>query len=116
MADAPSVLIVDRERFSTLIAKMLSSKFATDTAVDGIQTIKKLRLEVPDIMVVDQDIPGSGIRLAELIGMNRPATHCPSSSPRPCLHQIQSSGQKTPALVPTFTTPKTPAGISASSA
>ena len=40
MADAPSVLIVDRERFSTLIAKMLSSKFATDTEVDGIQAIR----------------------------------------------------------------------------
>jgi DNA-binding response OmpR family regulator len=70
MADAPSVLIVDRERFSTLIAKMLSTKYATDTAVDGIQAIKKLRLGVPNIMVVDQDIPGTGIRLAELIGMN----------------------------------------------
>ena len=49
MADAPSVLIVDRERFSTLIAKMLSSKFATDTEVEGIQTIKKLRLEMSNI-------------------------------------------------------------------
>jgi DNA-binding response OmpR family regulator len=61
MADAPSVLIVDRERFSTLIAKMLSTNYATDTAVDGIQAIKKLRLGVPNIMVVDQDIPGTGM-------------------------------------------------------
>ena len=49
MAEAPSILIVDRERFSTLIAKMLSSKFATDTEVDGIQAIKKLRLEMSNI-------------------------------------------------------------------
>jgi len=70
MADAPSVLIVDRERFSSLIAKMPSTKHGTDTATDGIQAIKKLRMEVPSIMVVDQDIPGTGIRLAELIGMN----------------------------------------------
>jgi len=44
MADAPSVLIVDRERFSSLIAKMLSTKYGTDTATDGIQAIKKLRM------------------------------------------------------------------------
>ncbi|MBB28386.1 MAG: hypothetical protein CME25_05725 [Gemmatimonadetes bacterium] len=47
--EAPSILIVDRERLSTLIAKMLSSKFATDTEVEGIQTIKKLRLEMSNI-------------------------------------------------------------------
>jgi len=70
MADRKQVLIVDRERFSALIAKMLESSFAPQTATDGMQAIKKMRLEVPDAIVVDQDIPGNGIRLAELLGMN----------------------------------------------
>jgi len=30
------ILIIDQERFSTLISKMLSSKFATATSNDGM--------------------------------------------------------------------------------
>ncbi len=70
MADRKQVLIVDRERFSALIARMLESSFVPQIASDGMQAIKKMRLEVPDAIVVDQDIPGNGIRLAELLGMN----------------------------------------------
>jgi putative nucleotidyltransferase with HDIG domain len=70
MSDRKQVLIVDRERFSALIAKMLESSFAPQTATDGMQAIKRMRLEVPDAIIVDQDIPGNGIRLAELLGMN----------------------------------------------
>ncbi len=70
MSEPKRVLIVDREQFTALISKMLASKFMTDTAPDGLQAIKKLRTSPPEVMVVDQDIPGNGIRLAELVGMN----------------------------------------------
>ncbi len=70
MAEIPKALIVDRARFSELICKMLDGKFLTDTAPDGVQAIKKLRLDTPAVAVIDQDIPGNGIKLAELVGMN----------------------------------------------
>lgn len=70
MGDRKYVLIVDRERFSSLIAKMLGQQFLPDTAADGLQAIRKLRLDIPAAVIIDQDIPGNGIRLAELLGMN----------------------------------------------
>ena len=70
MAESTSVLVVDRDRFSALISKMLAGNYETDTAPDGLQAIKKLRSATPDVLVVDQDIPGNGIRLAELVGLN----------------------------------------------
>jgi putative nucleotidyltransferase with HDIG domain len=62
--------VVDRDRFSALISKMLAGSYETDTAPDGLQAIKKLSSATPEVVVVDQDIPGNGIRLAELVGLN----------------------------------------------
>jgi len=65
-----SILIVDQERFSTLIAKMLSGKFATTTATNGIEAIKWLRNSRPDLLIIEESIPGDGIRFCELMGMS----------------------------------------------
>jgi putative nucleotidyltransferase with HDIG domain len=70
MPDKNHILIVDRERFSALICRMLEGSFVTDSAADGMQAIKKMRLDVPQAVIVDQDIPGNGVRLAELLAMN----------------------------------------------
>ena len=70
MAEDKRVLIVDRGKFSELISKMLAGKFSTETAEDGLQAIKALRNAAPNVLIVDQDIPGSGIKLAELVGMS----------------------------------------------
>ena len=66
----PKILIVDLERFSTLIAKMLSGEFVTYTATDGVEAIQHLQETPPDLVLIEQSIPGDGLRLAELIGMN----------------------------------------------
>ena len=63
-------LIVDRERIAGLISKMLAGKFALDTATDGVKAINKLRDGLPRLMVVDVDVPGNGVRLAELVGIS----------------------------------------------
>ncbi len=70
MSGPKQVLIVDQERFSALIAKMLPASYETDTVSDGMQAIKKLRSSKPELIVVEQDIPGNGIKLAELVGMS----------------------------------------------
>lgn len=65
------VLIADRERFSSLIAKMLpADQFLTETAVDGLQAIRSIRKHVPDLLLIEQSLQGGGLRLAELVGMN----------------------------------------------
>jgi CheY-like chemotaxis protein len=64
------LLIVDQERFSALIAKMLSDSFITETAKDGIEAISYLRTNLPDLLLVEESIPGDGLRFCELMGMN----------------------------------------------
>ena len=64
------ILIVDQERFSSLISKMLSGQFATATAKDGMEAIGYLRTNRPDLLIVEQSIPGDGLRFCELMGMN----------------------------------------------
>jgi len=70
MPDLKRVLVVDRERFSTIICKMLEGRYGVESAFDGLSAVRMLRLATPDVIVVDQDIPGNGVRLVELIGMN----------------------------------------------
>ncbi len=65
-----SILIVDQERFSTLIAKMLSGKFATQTATNGIDAIQWLKKSRPDLLIIEESIPGDGIRFCEIMGMS----------------------------------------------
>ena len=64
------VLIVDRDRVADLISKMLVGKYSTEVAADGLRAVNMLRELLPDVMVVDVDIPGNGIKLTELVGIS----------------------------------------------
>jgi putative nucleotidyltransferase with HDIG domain len=57
-------------RFSSLIAKMLWGTFATSTATTGVQAIEYLRTNRPDLLVVEESIPGGGLRFCELMAMS----------------------------------------------
>jgi len=67
---AKRVLIVDRDRMAALISKMLIENYAADVATDGLKAVKKLRTLLPSLILADVDVPGNGLRLAELVGMN----------------------------------------------
>jgi DNA-binding response OmpR family regulator len=83
----PQILIIDQERFSSLISKMLSSKFATATAKDGMEAIGYLRNNKPYLLIVEEGIPGDGLRFCELMGMSPNFSNLPiillSVSPSP---------------------------------
>ncbi len=64
------VLIVDGEKLSGLIAKMIGSDYSTDVAHDGLGAVQKLRELLPEAIIVEVDIPGNGIKLTELVGIN----------------------------------------------
>lgn len=64
------VLVVDQERFARLIVKMLESKCRAECAFDGGEAVRKLRASMPDVLLIEQNVPGGGLRLAELVGMN----------------------------------------------
>lgn len=64
------ILIIDQERFSGLISKMLSSTFVTLTAKNGIEAITHLRTQHPDLVIVEETIQGDGLRFCELMGMS----------------------------------------------
>ena len=85
--DLKRILIVDLDRFSSLIVKMLSDDYATDTASDGLQAIRKLRSDPPDLILAEEKIPGGGLRFAEVVGMSSLHNHIPiilmSVSPSP---------------------------------
>jgi DNA-binding response OmpR family regulator len=65
-----NVLIVDGEKLSGLIAKMLAGDFSTDVAHNGVNAVQKLRESLPHAIVVEVDIPGNGIKLTALLGLN----------------------------------------------
>ncbi|MSS71597.1 MAG: HDOD domain-containing protein [Candidatus Latescibacteria bacterium] len=71
------VMVVDRERFSDLICKMLSGRYQSLVAVDGLQAVRALKETPPDVIVVEMAIPGGGLRLAELVGMSPKFNHIP---------------------------------------
>ena len=71
------VMVVDRERFSDLICKMLSGKYQTTVASDGLQAVRALQTSPPDVIVVEMSIPGNGLRLAELVGISPKFNHIP---------------------------------------
>lgn len=83
----PKILIIDQERFSTLIGKMLSSSFATSTAKNGLEAIELLRKNRPDMVIIEESIPGGGLRFCELLGMSPEFSDLPiilmSVSPSP---------------------------------
>tara|TARA_Y100000588_G_scaffold394300_1_gene514035 strand:- start:3706 stop:4806 length:1101 start_codon:yes stop_codon:yes gene_type:complete len=64
------VLIVDGEKLSGLIAKMIGTDYSTDVAHDGLGAVQKLRGLLPEAIIVEVDIPGNGIKLTELLGVN----------------------------------------------
>ena len=69
-AGAKRVLIVDRDRMAALISRMLVENYSADVATDGLKAVQKLRTLLPSVIVADTDVPGSGLRLAELVGMS----------------------------------------------
>ena len=73
--DQKRVLIVDQERFASLISKMLAGRFLTATASTGPTAIDAIRKAVPDAFVVDEAV--GGIRLAELVGLSPRCSHVP---------------------------------------
>lgn len=75
-AQAP-VLIVDGEKLSGLIAKMLGSEYSTNVAHDGLGAVQKLRELLPGAIIVEVDIPGNGIKLTELVGVNPKYSNVP---------------------------------------
>ena len=81
------ILIVDGDRLATLISKMLSKHYGTDMAADGMKAVTKLREVSPDVIVVEVDVPGGGIKLAELVGISPKYNNIPvilmSANPTP---------------------------------
>lgn len=49
---------------------MMLREEQTDLAFDGATALGKVRGVKPDVIVADVDVPGSGIRLAEIVGMS----------------------------------------------
>jgi putative nucleotidyltransferase with HDIG domain len=68
-AASPQILIVDNDRLARLIAMMLEGE-ETDVAFDGTVALDKIHGATPDVIIADVDVPGSGIRLAELVGIS----------------------------------------------
>ena len=85
MSEEKPNLIVDQERFSSLIMKMLAGRYESDTASDGPTAINKLREMPSDVLVAEESV--GGIRLAELVGMSDKFNHIPiiltSTKPSP---------------------------------
>ena len=83
--DKPNILIVDQERFSSLITKMLSGRYSVETAIDGPSAVRALSDLPPNVVVAEEGV--GGIRLAELIGMSTKYGHVPviltSAKPSP---------------------------------
>lgn len=42
----------------------------TDMAFDGVTALDKVKVSPPDVVIADIDVPGSGLRLAEIIGIS----------------------------------------------
>jgi putative nucleotidyltransferase with HDIG domain len=83
-----NILVVDQERLGALILKMLhKDQLGSELATDGLKAITKLRTFAPDLIVADVNIPGGGIRLAELVAMNPRLQNVPvilmSANPTP---------------------------------
>ena len=83
-----NILVVDQERLGSLILKMLTKEqLGSELATDGLKAITKLRTYSPDLIVADVNIPGGGIRLAELVAMNPRLQNVPvilmSANPTP---------------------------------
>jgi putative nucleotidyltransferase with HDIG domain len=83
--EKPNILIVDQDRFSSLIVKMLAGRYESLTASDGPAAIDSLRERPPDVLVAEEGV--GGIRLAELVGMSDKYSHIPviltSAKPSP---------------------------------
>ena len=67
---AGHVLIVDRMPLGRLISKMLTGRYTTDVVGDAMSAIDRLQGVSPDIIVADIDVPGNGLRMAELVGIS----------------------------------------------
>jgi putative nucleotidyltransferase with HDIG domain len=71
-----NVLIVDTASTAELISKMLGES-RNDIVEDGVVAVDHLMSTHPDVIVADVNVQGSGIRLAELVGMSPNLNHIP---------------------------------------
>lgn len=53
-----------------LISKMLDQHYSTEVVTHGMWAVRRLRSLLPDIIIVEVEVPGDGIRLAELVGIS----------------------------------------------
>ena len=83
--EKPTILIVDQERFSSLIMKMLAGRYDASAAVDGPSAVEQLRVSKPNVLVAEEGV--GGLRLAELVGMSEQFSDIPviltSAKPSP---------------------------------
>ncbi len=71
-----NVLIVDKASMAGLISKMLSEA-QNHIVEDGVVAVDHLIDTHPDVIVADVNVQGSGIRLAELVGISPKLNHIP---------------------------------------
>ena len=71
-----NVLIVDKASMAGLISKMLAEA-QSDIVEDGVIAVDHLRNTHPDVIVADINVQGSGLRLAELVGISPNLSHIP---------------------------------------
>jgi putative nucleotidyltransferase with HDIG domain len=64
------VLIVDQDRFASMISKMLVRSYHTEVVHRGVEAFERIQDRLPDIIVADMDIPVGGLELAELVSMS----------------------------------------------
>lgn len=88
VTEGKNILVVDQQRLGGLIVKMLhKDQLGSELVTDGLKAITKLRTFAPDLIVADVNIPGGGLRLAELVGMNPRLQNVPvilmSANPTP---------------------------------
>lgn len=72
-----NVMVVDQEKLARLIVRMLGDTYQTEVVTHGMWAFRKLRDAAPDVLVVDADVPGNGIRLTELVALSPEYQHVP---------------------------------------
>lgn len=64
------VLVVDQPKFGQMISQMISGAYSCDIVPDARSAVDALRSAIPDVIVADVDIPGGGLKLAQLLGVS----------------------------------------------
>ena len=66
------VLVIDREpKIRKSLTQLLSAQqFQTAAVANGVEAARLMRLDVPDLILIDHDVPMGGIKTARIIQMN----------------------------------------------